>query len=169
MTAPFNVAAGSVTFTPPNNVSEDAAPATLDKELACGTQLARLFGFATDEEAVPCAWGHLTSGGTVANYEGLWTFRSVRLYPLALVDALRALDFWPEGLTAAGVPLQEATPWQLFNLELAEVVTLRDQAARAYVDAHGTREFHVYADAVKHARVARQSSSAVTTSCRFRS
>lgn len=137
----------------PNNVSEDAAPATLDKELACGEQLARLFGFSTDESQEPCAWGHLTSGGTVANYEGLWTFRSVRLYPLALVDALRQLGFSPPGFEVDGTPLMDATPWQLFNMTLGDVVELRQGVARAYVEAHGHGAFRAYADAVKHARV----------------
>ena len=55
----------------PNNVSEEAAPVTLDMELAAGRDLARMFGYAVDESCEPCAWGHLTSGGTVAEYEAL--------------------------------------------------------------------------------------------------
>src|SRR5690606_4810211 len=50
----------------PNNVSEDAAPVTIDLEIKVGLQLARLFGFVDDPGRVDCAFGHLTSGGTVA-------------------------------------------------------------------------------------------------------
>ena len=73
----------------PNNVSEEAAPVTLEMELQAGRQLARMFGFAVDEAAEPCAWGHLTSGGTVANYEALWNFRSLKFYGVALQTGAR--------------------------------------------------------------------------------
>lgn len=94
----------------PNNVAEEAAPVTLEKELEVGRQLARMFGYATDSDAEPCAWGHLTSGGTVANYEALWNVRSVKFYALALQAGARA-----EGVDAGAVgparkPLDDYTP-----------------------------------------------------------
>ena len=79
----------------PNNVSEEAAPVTLEMELQAGEQLARMFGYAVDPSREPCAWGHLTGGGTVANYEALWNFRSVKFYPLALQEGARARGFDP--------------------------------------------------------------------------
>ena len=45
----------------PNNVSDDAAPATVEKEVEVGFMLARMFGFSTDPDKQPQAWGHLTS------------------------------------------------------------------------------------------------------------
>ena len=33
------------------------------------------------------SWGHLTSGGTIANFEALWLARSVRYLPLAVAGA----------------------------------------------------------------------------------
>ena len=55
----------------PNNVSEDAAPVTIDLEVQVGLQLARMLGYPDDPGRVECAFGHLTSGGTVANYQAL--------------------------------------------------------------------------------------------------
>lgn len=115
----------------PNNVSEEAAPVTVDKEIEVGFQLAEMFGFETDAGGDVRAWGHLTSGGTVANYEGLRNLSAVRYYPLALADAVGALDL---GLGDPGPldhPLPEYSDWELFNLSLEEVFELR----RAYLDA----------------------------------
>jgi hypothetical protein len=55
----------------PNNVSEDAAPVTVDMEVDVGLQLARMVGYPHDPAIDRCAFGHLTSGGTVANYQAM--------------------------------------------------------------------------------------------------
>src|SRR5574337_272747 len=55
----------------PNNVSEDAAPVTVDLEVQVGLQLARMLGYPHDPAQDACAFGHLTSGGTLANYQAL--------------------------------------------------------------------------------------------------
>ena len=88
----------------PNNVSEDAAPITVQLEVQAGLQLARMLGYPDDPARPDCAFGHLTSGGTVANYQAL---------RLAL-----ALKAFPVALHAAGVPDLElpGDDWQAFNL-----------------------------------------------------
>ena len=89
----------------PNNVSGDAAPVTLQLEMQVGLQLARMLGWSDDPAQPDCAFGHLTSGGTLANYQAL---------RLAL-----ALKAFPVALRAASVPdlaLPEDS-WQAFNLE----------------------------------------------------
>jgi glutamate/tyrosine decarboxylase-like PLP-dependent enzyme len=88
----------------PNNVSEDAAPVTVDMEVDVGLQLARMVGYPHDPAIDRCAFGHLTSGGTVANYQAL---------RLAL-----ALKAFPVALRAAGVPEIDAPDddWSAFNL-----------------------------------------------------
>ena len=68
----------------PNNVSSEASPVTIRYELEVGKQFARLFGF---EPRI--AFGHLTSGGTVANYESLWFHKAGRLLPLSIEMARR--------------------------------------------------------------------------------
>jgi glutamate/tyrosine decarboxylase-like PLP-dependent enzyme len=82
----------------PNNIVEESAPVTVQLELEVGRQLARMLGFGVEPEVEPCALGHLTSGGTVANDEALWLARSAKLFPLALRDACQAVEVWPEGL-----------------------------------------------------------------------
>jgi len=88
----------------PNNVSGDAAPVTLQLEMQVGLQLARMLGWPDDPARPDCAFGHLTSGGTLANYQAL---------RLAL-----ALKAFPVALRAAAVP-DIALPdddWQAFSL-----------------------------------------------------
>jgi glutamate/tyrosine decarboxylase-like PLP-dependent enzyme len=96
----------------PNNVSEDAAPVTVDMEVQVGLQLARMFGFRHDPALADCAFGHLTSGGTSANLQAL---------RLAL-----ALKAFPVALRAACVPAVPLPPddWTAFNLTPAEGIAL---------------------------------------------
>ena len=99
----------------PNNVSEDAAPVTVDMEVQVGLQLARMIGYADDPTAPGCAFGHLTSGGTLANYQALRLALSLKAFPVAL--------------RAAGVP-DLALPdddWQAFNLPSAASIELLER------------------------------------------
>lgn len=58
----------------PNNVAIEASPLTTVAEIEVGEQLCRLFGYNTDPNRtdVPTGWGHVTSGGTIANLESIW-------------------------------------------------------------------------------------------------
>lgn len=88
----------------PNNVSEDAAPVTVELEVKVGLQLAGMLGYVNDPARPDCAFGHLTSGGTLANYQALRLALAQKAFPVALL--------------AAGVP-DLALPedvWQAFNL-----------------------------------------------------
>jgi len=91
----------------PNNVSLEASPVTVDYELEVGRQLAELFGFDPSQ-----SFGHLCSGGTVANYESLWFVRAGRFLPLSVALACRR-----EGVEAPeGLP---STLWELLNVPLS--------------------------------------------------
>jgi glutamate/tyrosine decarboxylase-like PLP-dependent enzyme len=68
----------------PNNVSEDAAPVTVDMEVQVGLQLARMVGYQDDPAQPGCAFGHLTSGGTLANYQALRLALSLKAFAPAL-------------------------------------------------------------------------------------
>jgi glutamate/tyrosine decarboxylase-like PLP-dependent enzyme len=89
----------------PNNVSEDAAPVTVDLEVQVGLQLARMLGYPHDPALPACAFGHLTSGGTLANYQALRLALSLKAFPVAL--------------RAARVPGLDLPPddWSAFNLD----------------------------------------------------
>lgn len=99
----------------PNNVSEDAAPVTVDMEVQVGLQLARMLGYPHDPDQADCAFGHLTSGGTLANYQAL---------RLAL-----ALKAFPVALRAANVPDIDLPndAWEAFNLTPQASIQLLEQ------------------------------------------
>ena len=99
----------------PNNVSEDAAPVTVDMEVNVGLQLARMVGYPSDCAQPGCAFGHLTSGGSVANYQAL---------RLAL-----ALKSFPVALRAANVPDLNlpGDDWAAFNMANTDVIDLLQQ------------------------------------------
>lgn len=88
----------------PNNVSIEAAPITLDMEVQVGLQLARMLGYPHDPEAADCAFGHLTSGGTTANFQGLRLMLALKAFPVALKAA---------GLPVPGLPEDLEAAWQL--------------------------------------------------------
>jgi len=69
----------------PNNVTRDAGPVTTRLELEVAAQLARMIGYDP-----ATTWGHITSGGTVANFEALWIARSLFYLPVAAAMAARA-------------------------------------------------------------------------------
>lgn len=58
----------------PNNVSVEASPMTTIAEIRAGEQLCKLFGYKTEREEASdiVGWGHITSGGSVANLEAIW-------------------------------------------------------------------------------------------------
>ena len=99
----------------PNNVSEEAAPVTVDLEVRCGLQLARMIGYPHDPARPACAFGHLTSGGTLANYQALRLALSLKAFPVAL--------------RAAGVPGLDLPDddWQAFNLPADAVIERLEQ------------------------------------------
>ena len=98
----------------PNNVTEDAAPVTVELEVKIGLQLAGMLGYVNDPDRPDCAFGHLTSGGTVANYQALRLALAQKAIPIALLTA--------------GVPELELPEddWAAFNLH--------PQAATALVE-----------------------------------
>jgi glutamate/tyrosine decarboxylase-like PLP-dependent enzyme len=107
----------------PNNIVEESAPVTVQLELEVGRQLCRMVGFPVDPAQKPCGLGHLTTGGTIANDEGLWLARAVKLYPLAARDACKQLQVWP-------MPeLERLDDFALLNWSTAQTLALADALA----------------------------------------
>jgi glutamate/tyrosine decarboxylase-like PLP-dependent enzyme len=98
----------------PNNVSADAAPVTIDLELKAGLQLAAMLGYRADPAAADCAFGHLTSGGTLANLQGLRLALALKAFPVALRAAQAPIANLPDD------------DWAAFNL-------LPDESTRLFV------------------------------------
>ena len=103
----------------PNNVTEDVSPVTLSMEVLVGQQLAVMLGYNVEGDTV--AFGHMTSGGTVANYEGLRNLLAARLYPLAVDSAARAVGV---DLRWRGRALHDYSPRRLANLSVDDAVDL---------------------------------------------
>lgn len=114
----------------PNNVTGEAAPVTLDMEIGVGLQLARLFGFPDDETRPDCAFGHLTSGGTMANYEALWLLRAAKCLAPAWRDAARAAGYRFVQPRVRKLPLDALDDWTAFNLAPDETVALHQACLR---------------------------------------
>lgn len=105
-----------------NNIAKEKSPSTTPLELEVASQLASMLGFDPRR-----AWGHLTSGGTVANFEGLWAARNLKAFPFAALElaSRKGLSFrvrLPEGGTE---DIRKLSPVELLNLPVPEVMRMR--------------------------------------------
>jgi len=114
----------------PNNVSLESSPITTQYELEVGRQLANLMGYSGE------SWGHITSGGTIANFEALWVARNLKYFPIAARGV--AHDLGLEDLTVS-LPDGETIDlagcddnWKLLNLDVDEALGLRARLCIAY-------------------------------------
>ncbi len=97
----------------PNNVATEASPVTTRMELEVAAQLAAMVGYDPELQ-----WGHLTSGGTVANFEALWVARNVKYLPVALRWACEQAgcgDFRLRLASGERAAVGDLDLWQLLN------------------------------------------------------
>ena len=114
----------------PNNVAAEASPVTSRLELEVARQLADMLGYDPARQ-----WGHLTSGGTVANFEALWVARNVKYLPVALHWAAGEMG---EEITVRlpggdHADLRSLDLWRLLNVEGEAAM----DAAMAFRARHG--------------------------------
>lgn len=107
----------------PNNITEDVSPVTLMQENRVGEQLATMMGYSIDGPIR--AFGHLTSGGTVANYEGALNLLAARLYPLAVLEANELLG---ANIMWRGQALTKYPKNHIANLSVEEAISLKQEA-----------------------------------------
>jgi len=93
----------------PNNVTNEASSVTIRYELEVGKQFAELFGFPIEK-----SFGHLASGGTIANYESLWFNKAGRFLPISLAMARTKLHLSRETVS-------RDTFWEKMNMSLSAV------------------------------------------------
>lgn len=120
----------------PNNLLTEAAPVTTRLELEVAAQLAGMIGYDPAQ-----AWGHLTSGGTVANFEALWIARNILYLPVAARAIANELNLvldvgLPDGSRA---PLRELGLFQLLNVRNADALDLWDRVVAAVPPADRRR------------------------------
>lgn len=65
----------------PNNVTDEAAPITVKLEIEVGKMISEMLGYDTKS-----SWAHLTSGGTIANFEAMWVSRISQFTPLIVKE-----------------------------------------------------------------------------------
>ncbi len=120
-----------------NNVAAEASPVTTRLEIEVGNDLCRMLGYTVplrgEGPAPGCVvpWGHITSGGTVANIEALWAARNLAFAPVGLRAALREVPALQPGRTLE-VPvwgggmarLTDLDTWTLLNLDVDVVAGL---------------------------------------------
>jgi glutamate/tyrosine decarboxylase-like PLP-dependent enzyme len=109
----------------PNNVAAEGSPVTTRLELEVAAQLAAMIGYDPARQ-----WGHLCSGGTVANIEALWVARNVKYLPVAVRWAAQSSGM--TGLTVRTARGEEAT---LAELDLWELLNVPPDAALDVLDA----------------------------------
>jgi glutamate/tyrosine decarboxylase-like PLP-dependent enzyme len=102
----------------PNNISSEVAPVTTRLEAEVAQQLAEMIGY----DPAKC-WGHLTSGGTIANFEALWIARNVLYHPVAARLATRELGI------DISVSLPDDTRASLGDLDLWQLLNIRPAAS----------------------------------------
>jgi glutamate/tyrosine decarboxylase-like PLP-dependent enzyme len=105
----------------PNNIAIEISPVTTRLELEVAEHLARMIGYDPSR-----SWGHLTSGGTIANFEALWLARGVRYLAVAAAGAAAELGLdlrvrLPGGATA---PIAELPLWELLNVTNEDTLDL---------------------------------------------
>jgi len=108
----------------PNNVAAEASPVTTRMELEVADQLARMIGYDPAKQ-----WGHLTSGGTVANFEALWVARNVKYLPVAVRWAAEeaGVGGLSVGSPAGGrASLDDMDLWGLLNVAPEDAMDLAD-------------------------------------------
>lgn len=112
----------------PNNVAVEASPVTTRLELEVGAQLASMVGYDPKR-----SWGHLTSGGTVANFEALWVARNVIYLPIAARGAADdlGLDLEVEGPGGGLTPLRSLSLRDLLSMRPSGSLDLWEQLWQA--------------------------------------
>lgn len=108
----------------PNNVSTEVSPVTSRLEIEVARDLARMIGYDSAD-----SWGHLTGGGTIANFEALWIARSTFYFPVAAALAAHDLEVAVDVGTARGdrVPLRSLGLFELLNLTNESILDLLEE------------------------------------------
>lgn len=88
----------------PNNVAYESSVPTSNWEYDVGQQLAKMLGYEN-------GWGHITTDGSVANYEATWFMRNLKSFPLAVAEVKP--DY-----------VKGKSEWELLNMPVEEILAL---------------------------------------------
>jgi len=88
----------------PNNVVGEVSPITTELEMEYISELCKMVGYppmrfskesvekrkkSKEENAEPESWGHLCTGGTIANCEAVWVARNTKYFPISVYLFIR--------------------------------------------------------------------------------
>ncbi|KAL5264947.1 hypothetical protein ACHWQZ_G005893 [Mnemiopsis leidyi] len=135
-----------------NNVDSAASPVTTLYEHQVAQQLCDMLGYNINPRRKgPLSWGHITSGGSVANIEALWASRNLKFLPLSVKSALMNEDpkceirscvskeqveiglqtpvlvYNKDEKCRKETALGECTTWQLLNMDVDEICDLEQR------------------------------------------
>jgi glutamate/tyrosine decarboxylase-like PLP-dependent enzyme len=122
----------------PNNVAAEASPVTTRLELQVAAQIARMIGYRAESQ-----WGHLCSGGTIANIEALWVARNLKYLPVAVrwaADGLGVRGLHVVRPNGEQTDLDALTLWELLNIAPGAALDLHDAFERAVGDGRVAAE-----------------------------
>ncbi len=130
----------------PNNVSSEAAPVTVQMEAEVCQWICRMLGYGDE------SWGHLSSGGTIANIEALWAARSVLFLPPLVRDVAEKLSLDVPERSATDRELLAMAPSQSLRSlhDCFSVASSSNIATRTVLDAMRTSEFNVVEQGVAY-------------------
>ena len=119
-----------------NNISPLGSPVTTPYEIEVGRDFARLMGYEIDQ-----SWGHITSGGTVANLEAMWVARNLKYFSLVIKRVVKELNY--DDFTIKGKLIQNFTPWELLSLSSTEALSLRESLVRHMLKKCGETQYEI--------------------------
>lgn len=133
-TLPSIIGSIAAYFYSANNVTDQAAPVTVQLELEVGRIVARMLGYNPNT-----TWAHLCSGGTVANLEALWAARTAQFVPLMLRGycADNNLDFEVRTPNGEKARLRDLDEEALLSLRPSESISMAKELAKFEVKGLG--------------------------------
>jgi len=122
----------------PNNVTDEAAPVTVQLEIEVGRMISKMLGYNPRT-----SWAHICSGGTVANLEALWAARTSQFAPFIARSFCQKNDahFQVKLPSGRAVTLAGLSDRQLLALRPNEAMfVFRKLARHLVVDRQQNRE-----------------------------
>ncbi|TCD62789.1 hypothetical protein EIP91_006407 [Steccherinum ochraceum] len=136
----------------PNNVAPESSPVTSLIEYWVGQDLCEVLGYRRASSTIevsapssePVGWGHITSGGSIANLESMWVARNLKYYPLALRNAMDPgapfhyisptfrVRLCSDDSEAEGKLFSACDTWELLNLAPSTVLDLAPRLTTEY-------------------------------------
>ncbi|KAE9407609.1 PLP-dependent transferase [Gymnopus androsaceus JB14] len=114
----------------PNNVAFEASPITTLLEITVGQQMCAMLGYKTDvqDDASFAPWGHIASGGSIANLESMCIRNAVDEGPFQFIsDTFTVKTCQDEEKLFASL-----NTWELLNLKLSTILEIPQRLFKEY-------------------------------------